>query len=281
MAKQSLYDWCIENHLEDLLAEWDSDRNKEAHDKDVAKGKLIPHPASPKDITRGSGTSVFWKCAKGHKFPQSPNGRHIRADGSYAMCNECANELRTIKKRKTRAQKNNLAESIPQAIEEWISSEHNLTPAEVSCHSKEMVHWKCAKGHEFDKRVTDRVYQKDGKYYLHQCFECIKYSKTSIPEQLLFFYIKQVFPDAINPYKDLGVELDIYIPSRQIAIEYDGSYNSVVRGYDTVNGINTVTTSNVGNVWLVNSNGIKSNFQTTLLFIDFDLVFYQIPIMQK
>ena len=45
---------------------------------------------------------------------------------------------------------------------------------------------------------------------------------TSFPEQALFFYIQKYFNDAINRYNDLGFELDIFIPSLNTAIEYDG-----------------------------------------------------------
>ncbi|MBQ9408335.1 MAG: hypothetical protein IJU28_02950 [Clostridia bacterium] len=57
------------------------------------------------------------------------------------------------------------------------------------------------------------------------CPRCASYLHTSYPEQTLFFYIHNCFPEAINGYKDLfndGMELDIYIPSRKIGIEYDG-----------------------------------------------------------
>ncbi len=208
----------------DVCKEWDYQENQLLHDRLIAEGKIRIHPVTPSELLWGSTTKVYWKCSNGHQFFQSPNGRHVKKDGSFAMCNKCAQALRTVAKRKTRARKNNLADLIPQAIEEWISSEHHLTPYEVSCHSKEMVHWRCKKGHCFDRRVTDRVYKKDGILMLHQCSECIKFARTSIAEQVLFYYIKQVFPDSINPYKELGIELDIYIPSRKIAIEYDGSY---------------------------------------------------------
>ena len=46
---------------------------------------------------------------------------------------------------------------------------------------------------------------------------------TSLPEQTIFFYVRRFFPDAINRYKLNGVcEADIFIPSIQTAIEYDG-----------------------------------------------------------
>jgi hypothetical protein len=47
--------------------------------------------------------------------------------------------------------------------------------------------------------------------------------QTSFEEQALFHYIKQLFPDAINRYTDLGFELDIFVPCIPFAIEFDGN----------------------------------------------------------
>ena len=54
-------------------------------------------------------------------------------------------------------------------------------------------------------------------------------SGTSFDEQTIFFYVKQIFPDAINRGKysfveNENIELDIYIPSLHLAIEYDGAH---------------------------------------------------------
>lgn len=48
--------------------------------------------------------------------------------------------------------------------------------------------------------------------------------KCSFPENAIFFYIRKIFPDAIKVNQEdfLGKELDIYIPSINVAIEYDG-----------------------------------------------------------
>ena len=64
--------------------------------------------------------------------------------------------------------------------------------------------------------------------------------RSSLPEQQAFYYVKKVFPDAINGYRHevlsialtaseyicgnrgLGLEFDIYIPSLSMVIEYDG-----------------------------------------------------------
>lgn len=48
--------------------------------------------------------------------------------------------------------------------------------------------------------------------------------QTSYAEQVLFFYLKKYFPDAINRYTDIGVELDIFLPQLKVGVEYDGVY---------------------------------------------------------
>lgn len=49
-------------------------------------------------------------------------------------------------------------------------------------------------------------------------------AQTSYSEQVVFYYVRKFFPDSINRYNDIGVELDIYIPQSRVAIEYDGYY---------------------------------------------------------
>ena len=51
---------------------------------------------------------------------------------------------------------------------------------------------------------------------------------TSMIEQAIFYYIKKFFPDALNKHHFIinskKIEVDIYIPSIRVAVEYDGSY---------------------------------------------------------
>lgn len=71
--------------------------------------------------------------------------------------------------------------------------------------------------HEWQTRPT-QIFRGQG------CPNCRKRWQTSFPEQALLYYLTQVFPDATNTYKDgFGQsELDIFIPSLSIGIEYDG-----------------------------------------------------------
>lgn len=57
------------------------------------------------------------------------------------------------------------------------------------------------------------------------CPNCFNRYKTSFPEQAVYYYIKQVYKDAINQYQDLEnniTEIDVFIPSLRLGIEYDG-----------------------------------------------------------
>lgn len=49
-------------------------------------------------------------------------------------------------------------------------------------------------------------------------------TQTSFWEQILYYYIVKEYPSAISRYKELGFELDIYIPELKMAFEYDGYY---------------------------------------------------------
>lgn len=58
------------------------------------------------------------------------------------------------------------------------------------------------------------------------CPQCDKRNKTSFAEQAILFYIRQKYPDAVNRYHgELGCfELDVFVPSINVGIEYDGAY---------------------------------------------------------
>ena len=51
---------------------------------------------------------------------------------------------------------------------------------------------------------------------------------TSFPEQTIYFYISQIFEDTINTHKfkydNNNYEIDVFIPSLNLCIEYDGGF---------------------------------------------------------
>lgn len=60
---------------------------------------------------------------------------------------------------------------------------------------------------------------------------------TSFYEQAIFYYVRKFFPDALNRYQiecaGNKVEIDIFVPSIKVGIEYDGGFpfRSIGLGY--------------------------------------------------
>lgn len=95
-----------------------------------------------------------------------------------------------------------------------------IEPLEEYINAKTKILCRCKICHNEWKVLPNKLLEGNG------CPLCASRRKTSFPEQAIYYYIKQVFPDAINRYNVLKnrCELDIYIPSKKIGIEYDGIY---------------------------------------------------------
>ena len=103
---------------------------------------------------------------------------------------------------------------------EWDFEKNTIPPSSVAVMSNKIAYWVCPKGHKYTKAIYQRVSGSD-------CPICNRARRTSFPEQCFFYYIKELYPDAINSYKDIfdnGMELDSYIPTIKTGIEYDGVY---------------------------------------------------------
>lgn len=110
---------------------------------------------------------------------------------------------------------------IDYLMDEWdaeANEANGIFPEKLGSQSNIYAFWKCAYGHKWKAKINNR-YNGQG------CPECRKRLHTSFPEQAVLFYVKKVYPDAVNSYKDIfsnKMELDIYIPSIKTGIEYDG-----------------------------------------------------------
>ena len=178
----------------ELAKEWNYTKNK----------SLLPS-----QVKAGSNKKVWWICSKGHEwFAQISSRTYLRSN-----CPCCGHH-------QILTGFNDLATTNPELAKEWNYEKNApLLPTQVFEKSPRSVWWVCPKGHEFKKEISNR---KVGC----GCPVCSKERQTSFPEQAIFYYVKRLYPDAINSYRAsfLGkMELDIYIPSLKWAIEYDGA----------------------------------------------------------
>lgn len=176
-----------------LLKEWNYDRN----------GRL-----TPSDFKEHSARKIWWKCKKGHEWCSSISDRS-RGDG----CPYCSGKRVLVGF-------NDLAHINPYIAKEWNYEKNgNKIPQKYTCKSGIKVWWKCEKGHEWKTSISNRS-RGDG------CPKCNSGIRTSFPEQAIYFYVKKIYPDAVNRCTDVlpnGMEIDIFIPSINVGIEYDGS----------------------------------------------------------
>ena len=174
----------------DIARQWHPTKN----------GESTPDKVSPK-----SKAKYWWLGPCGHEWQTEV---YVRTTNHG--CPYCAGK-------KVLPGFNDLAFVNPQVAAEWHPTKNGvLKPTMVAPSSNKKVWWVCKKGHEWTASVDQRK-RGDG------CPICAKEMQTSFPEQAVFFYVKQYFGDAINSdYSAVGAELDIYIPSKRVAIEYDG-----------------------------------------------------------
>lgn len=205
-GRNDLVTWCEQNDRLDLLAEWNNDRNK---------------GFSPEDVSYGTDKRVWWKCSKGHEWLANVNNRTIRKSG----CPYCKNRTHFLRgtHRKLTVGVDDLESWCKQNHREDILAEFDvkknkgLLPNSIKYGSGKLVWWTCLEcGESWTTRVHNRTLHNSG------CPNCKREYGTSFCEQAVFFYVKQLFPDALNGDNHLGTELDIYIPSISTAIEYDG-----------------------------------------------------------
>lgn len=179
-----------------LMSEWDWEENDRCE-------------LDPKKLTLGSGEKANWVCTKGHKWVASIVDR----TGKGLGCPYCSNK-------RILPGYNDLQSQRPDLMADWDYEANTLDPSAVAVKSSKTAAWICPKGHKYNKAIYKRAAGEG-------CPSCAKALRTSFPEQCFFFYIKKVYPDAINSYREIfdnGMELDIFIPSVKTGIEYDGVF---------------------------------------------------------
>ncbi|MBE7082849.1 MAG: hypothetical protein E7378_04180 [Clostridiales bacterium] len=160
----------------------------------------------PEDFSANSAKKIWWKCLKGHEWQARIDSRSNGfgcpyCSGRYAIKGE--NDLATIN---------------PKLASEWNYDKNgNIKPEDITANSGKKVWWKCSKGHEWEAKIVNRNIGNG-------CPICNSERSTSFPEYAIEYYLKKHNIEVLHTYKEKGYELDIYIPTKKIAIEYDGYF---------------------------------------------------------
>jgi hypothetical protein len=177
-----------------LIDEWDYAKNE---------------GLNPQDFSYGSGRKVWWLCDKGHSYETRVCNR-TRKEGASG-CPVCRGAKVSTD--------NNLLVKFPLIAAQWHKTKNGTKlPEEYRPKSHAKVWWRCDRyeEHEWEAAISNRTNLGSG------CPKCGV--STSLPELRIYAEFLSLFSDTQHRYKEGKQEIDVFIPSLQIGIEYDGAY---------------------------------------------------------
>lgn len=183
----------------ELAQEWFQERN----------GNLRPY-----DVSTGSNKKVWWKCSKcGREWRAAISSRN-----SGNGCSKCSADVRgELRHKYALEHTGSILKTHPELAQEWDYDRNDgKTPDMYSRGSDEKVWWKCLKGHSWKAAISSRVSGNN-------CPRCSSEIHSSFAEQAIYYYLTKCVQSE-NRAKVFGREIDIFIPSMAMGIEYNGKY---------------------------------------------------------
>ena len=180
-----------------LAQEWDYVKN----------GDISPTDVSAKNAQK----KYWWLCPQGHSYDMSPSHRAVGLNCPYCSGRRVLKGF------------NDLLSKFPDVAAEWDYIKNNKNPDEVTSKSGYKAWWVCEKGHSWRTSIDHRTLGLNG------CPQCQASTYVSRGEKQVADFIGSILTDDITVRTSVrniigGKELDIYIPEKNIAIEYNGLY---------------------------------------------------------
>lgn len=169
---------------------------------------------TPYDIVLGSDNVYWWKCLTypEHEWRAKP---WYMTSNKNPGCPYCSG--------KRVSNHNSLAANRPDVLRMWDYSKNTKKPSTYTVFSNQKVWWKCEEGHSWNTKIISVTRVNSG------CPVCWRKKKMSRGEREVISYVRTLVDDSDpDQFRD-GVrdvipplELDIYLPNKNIAIEYNG-----------------------------------------------------------
>ena len=171
----------------------------------------------PYTLSINSHKKVWWICSLCSK---SFERKVSDVDIDILLCKECSINNGTLKRINSIINSNgSFLDNYPDIAKEWDYENNITTPDKVTSNSKIKAFWICPNGHSYQSTLSHRISGRG-------CPICSKEMSISFPEKAIVYYISKIETNIIESYKpDFlgGKEIDIYLPNKNIGIEYDGS----------------------------------------------------------
>lgn len=136
-----LITWAKNNAREDLISEWDYDKNIDLN---------------PQMLSKGSHKKVWWICPQGHSYYSDI---HNRTSEHATGCPQCTSSRISKNLKVVLLEKNgSLAEKRPDIAAEWDYSKNNgMTPESITYSCKLSLWWVCPQGHSYYMSLQHRT----------------------------------------------------------------------------------------------------------------------------
>ncbi len=146
--KKSLTEWCRENSQEQILSEWNYEKN----------GSITPDT-----ISKGSHHIVWWRCPKGHEWEAEVKSRTYNHGCPY--CSSTNKKVQIGINDLVTWCKNNNKQYI---LDEWdYDANEGMKPEMFTFGSHKRINWKCIRGHKWSAVIKERT-----KFKGNMCPEC-------------------------------------------------------------------------------------------------------------
>lgn len=167
--------WCIGHKRDDLLNEWDIEKN----------GHL-----KPTEVTSRSNKLVWWKCKLGHSWKATPNNRTSQHQG----CPYCAG-------RRALEGFNDLTTKNPGIAKEWgYERNGDLKPPDVTPGSNRVVWWMCPAGREYKARIFNRTFYGTGCPKCGNSYQMMVNARTGSKHNNCPVCAKKIIVEGINDF---------------------------------------------------------------------------------
>lgn len=174
---------------------------------------------TPEYITYGSHHQAWWKCERGHEWVAQIKNRTLNRQG----CPVCSG-------RRVAPGFNDLLTTTPELGPQWHPTRnHPFKPEDFTAGSDFIAWWvdpMC--GHTWRARIVDRTRPTGGN--CHVCSKQASQGERDLGRALALL----VGDHAVEHRAKIGnIEVDLYIPRSNIAVEFNGLYwHSETRGKD-------------------------------------------------
>lgn len=186
----------------ELKEEWDNEKN------------LFP----PETCLPHSNRSVYWRCAKNHRWKAAICDRTETADkarkSGFQVCPYCSKERISATY--------NLTTEYPEVSKEWnYIKNKGQKPEDFHPHSNQKVWWICSydSSHQWPAKICNRTTLSRG------CPQCAKEFKMSYPARALFYYLRKAYPSCVCEEPFQKYKMDLLLPDINLVLEHDGYYH--------------------------------------------------------